>query len=89
MARMERISTHWRCVIILFANQRAFQELQDWDLLDTEAGNRVGAEFTFDGLIKRIDAAGFWVFAAREAQVLAGGMESRPQPFMTLIENYD
>jgi len=62
-----------------------FQELQDWDLLDTEAGNRVRAEFTFDRLIKRIDAAGFWVFAAREAQVLVGGTESRPQPFMTLI----
>jgi hypothetical protein len=63
-----------------------FQELQDWDLLDTEAGNRVRGEFTFDELLKRIENVGFYVFAAREVQVLEGSIESsRPQPFTTLV----
>jgi hypothetical protein len=52
-----------------------FQELQDRDLPDSEAGNRVRGEFTFDEFLKRIASVGFYVFAAREVQVLEGGIE--------------
>jgi hypothetical protein len=63
-----------------------FEEMQDWDLLDSEAGNRVRVEFRFGELLKDLENAGFFVFAAREVQVMEGGFESaRPQYFPILI----
>jgi hypothetical protein len=63
-----------------------FQEMQDWDLLGDEAGNRVRAEFRFGELLKELESAGFFVFAGREVQVFEGGLEStKPQAFPILI----
>jgi hypothetical protein len=53
-----------------------FEEVQDWDLVDSDAGTRVQAEFRFDEMLKEINQAGFSVFAAKEIRLLEGGLES-------------
>jgi hypothetical protein len=46
------------------------QETQDWGELscELEAGQRVEAAFRMGNMIKKLEAAGFWVFGGRENQ---------------------
>lgn len=63
-----------------------FQELQDWGDVsgDLDAGDRVRTGFRISELVKELEAAGFWLFAAREVRRLEGGI-AQPSPFPIAI----
>ena len=52
------------------------QEAQDWGDLsgDLEAGDRVNAAYRLSTVLRELEDAGFWVFAAREIQQMEGGI---------------
>jgi hypothetical protein len=51
------------------------QELQDWGEVGlTEAGEIVSASFSLTERIQEMERLGFWVFGAREQQILEGGV---------------
>jgi len=63
-----------------------FQQLQDWDDIgnDLGPGERIRMEFQFTERLKELEAAGFWLFAAREVRRLEGGI-AQPTAFPTVI----
>jgi hypothetical protein len=63
-----------------------FQQLQDWGDIgsDLGSGERIRMEFQFTEQLKELEAAGFWLFAAREVRRLEGGI-GQPTAFPTLV----
>jgi hypothetical protein len=59
------------------------ESLQGWDYLlpDFEAGQRVRLSFQLTRSIEDLGEQGFWVFGARETQLIEGGVSNTPSDF--------
>lgn len=60
------------------------KELMDYDLLD-EPSDKIMATFNLSEEIKKLEEAGFWVFANIEEQKLTGGIKKNAEVFHVLI----
>ena len=63
------------------------QEISDWGDTggDLEPGYRVKVAYDLTHLLEELEQAGFFVFAAREVQLLEGGIEDEPSPWPVAI----
>lgn len=50
-----------------------------------EPGDRVMIGFELNDVIKQLEDAGFWIFAAQEKRKMVGGVKKQPEDFIVLL----
>lgn len=63
---------------------QTIQENVDADAL-FEPGDRVIIGFELNDVIKQLEDAGFWIFAAQEKRKMVGGVKKQPEDFIVLL----
>ena len=63
---------------------QTIQENVDADAL-FEPGDRVMIGFELNDVIKQLEDAGFWIFAAQEKRKMVGGVKKQPEDFIVLL----
>jgi hypothetical protein len=63
---------------------QTIQENVDADDL-FEPGDRVMVGFELNDVIKQLEDAGFWIFAAQEKRKMVGGVKKQPEDFIVLL----
>ena len=69
---------------LIAAFYQIIQENIDADDL-FEASDQVMIGFELNGIIKKIEDSGYWIFAAQETRKIVGGVKKSPEDFLVLL----